>query len=233
MTEAYVVSAFALVKWMGNVESAVLTQMAQQCRVAQVQKGTVFVHRGQSLRELCVIGEGKVASSRTNANGKRLVVTTYERGQAFGLNPVLDGEPAVYDTEATVACTLIWIPRQALIEAMQVSQKMMMGVVLEICARSRDLLAIINDRSLAPGAVRVGRLLLILARRNAPSDKCDVAPLSVAITQGELAEMLGISRQQLNPEIRKLQRRNFVQTHYKAIELVDAPGLERFIAEGN
>lgn len=218
---------------MEGVESDVLAQLAKQSRVAQVQIGTTFVHRGQPLRELCVVGEGKVASSRTNAVGKRLVVTTYERGQAFGLNPVLDEQPAVYDSEATAPCTLVWIPRQAVIDAMQVSQKMMIGVVLEICARSRDLLSIINDRSLASGTVRVGRLLLILARRHSLSPMGKSASPSIAITQSELAEMLGISRQQLNPEIRELQRMSLVKTHYGAIELMDADGLERFIAAEN
>ena len=229
MAEDGVASSLALVPWLAGVESEVIARLARQSRCVNIAAGTVFVHRNQPLTELCVVGSGAVASSLTNAKGKRLVVSTYERGQAFGLNPVLDAQPAVYDSETTEASQLIWIPRSALIAGMEASPALMMAVVLELCARSRDLLSIINDRSLSSGSARVARYLLILSRRHAPSQNQGRMP-QVALTQNVLADMMGITRTHLNTELRSLEKLELVRTGYGAIELLDVAGLKSLIA---
>lgn len=214
-----------------GVESELMEELARQARFQVYQKDEVITHLGQHFDRLGIIASGHIELSISNRAGKRHVLNVMQAGQVYGLIPMLDGKPLYYGATALTQCTMLILSREIMIDAMHRSNALMMGVFGIMCARSRDTFSAMADQHLLSPTARLARYLLQLALTYAPvsTDKSGVP--TVEMSQSDLSDMLGISRQSLNAAMKQLEQQQLISKQYSKIQIIHTAGLQNLVAQ--
>ena len=99
-----------------------------------------------------------------------------------------------------------------------------------VCMRLRQALAWIDDAILQPLPVRLAhRLLTLDARPGAAPDGAAV----LAVSQEDLAFMLGVSRQSVNRQLKLWEDEGVLRVGYRVVELMDRTRLEGYARDAD
>ncbi|GAB2461513.1 Crp/Fnr family transcriptional regulator [Comamonas humi] len=205
--------ALAHVPWLQASGEAALHYLADQASLDQVADGTTVTWRGRQMTHLLVPVRGVLELSITNAQGKRHVVNRQEPGQVFGLIPVLEDSGAIHDAVARGACEIVRVPQAALRQAMRAYPELNDQIIRVLCARARKSYQSLAAQTLAALPARLARVLL--------GQSQGAASATLAMTQADLADMLGVTRQSLNVELKRLERQGLVGLGRGRIEIKD------------
>jgi CRP/FNR family transcriptional regulator, cyclic AMP receptor protein len=216
-----------LVPWLAAAGTTVVSQLAMQSHVRSHRNGEEVARRGQTLNHLIVVANGKLESSMTSANGKHHVVGYLTRGMVFGLIPVLDGKPCIHDAVTQGSSQVIVLPQAALMDELAKNPTLMLGAFKLLCGRSRMLYGLLSDQSLLSTQARVARQLLMLATGFGGRSGLEEPALVIELPQSSLADMLGLTRQSLNLELKRLEKSGLIRIAYSRIELVDKTQLQK------
>lgn len=201
--------ALAAVPWLQASGATVVERLAEASHLQHLVDGQAVASRGTQAARLVVIASGTLELSMTNAQGKRHTTSPLGKGQVFGLIPLLDGSTLIHDVCARGASSIVVVPRDAILRALEAHPALAMQMLL-LCQRARHNYEVVAGLSLLPLHVRVARLVLDLS-----------AGRHVRVTQAALAEMLGASRQSINIELKKLERGGVIAVARGDIEIRD------------
>jgi CRP/FNR family transcriptional regulator, cyclic AMP receptor protein len=211
--------ALAQVPWLAACGDAVVSALAADAGLEQVADGTTVAWRGRETDHLLVVASGALELSMTSPAGKRHVTNRLGPGQVFGLIPVLDEVPWIHDATAKGASEAVRVPRASLLAAMQTYPQLSVQIVHLLCSRARSLYEALASQSLMSLPVRVARVLA--GQFHGPDAR------TLTMPQADLADMLGVTRQSLNVELRHLERAGVLRLGRGRISLLDRPALER------
>lgn len=212
-------AALTRVSWIAVCGPDVIARMAADARAVPVADGHAAALRGRPLEHLVVVAGGALEVAMTSPEGKRHVIGRFGPGHVFGLIPVLDGLPSIHDATARGPGDLVLLPRDSLMAAMQQFPALSNQVVRLLCSRARRIFDTLAAQSLMSQPVRVARVLV---------DQLHGRGTSVLrLPQADLADMLGITRQSLNVELRRMERAGIVALGRSRIEVLDRSALNR------
>lgn len=221
------------VPWLAGAEPAILHDLVAGARMQSVQHKQSLARGGQAIDHLMVVADGQIELSLSSAIGRRRVVGILGPGQVFGLIPVLDGSAVIHDAQANGPGALVLLPRESLLKAMQHSHALTMSLVLLLCQRSRLIYESLTDHSLLPLKGRIARSLLGLSNAYGLVADDHRGSRRVRMSQADLGDLLGVSRQSLNLELKKMERAGLVRITYNHIELCDPAGLHLLLVDPN
>lgn len=164
--------------------------------------------------------QGTLRVSVTGRNGREAVIAVLQPGHWFGEVSLLVGRERVYDTFATEATEMAVVGAPDFHRLIASSFEIHMAFTRLIGMRLRQALRWIDDAILSPLPVRLAQRLLMHAEQ-ARADGRDAA--DVAVSQEELAMMLGVSRQSVNRQLKRWEDQGFLRLEYKRVVLL-APG---------
>ncbi|WP_296554692.1 Crp/Fnr family transcriptional regulator [Pigmentiphaga sp.] len=205
--------------WLEGCEDAVVDQLALASRLQKVPAGTVVATRGQTAQHLIVVAEGAIEVGMTNAAGKRHVTSWLGRGQLLGLIPVLENGPMIHTATAVRPSRLLLLTRAALLQALQDHPSLALRLIYLVCRRARTQYEALAAQSLLTLPMRLMRVLL--------GQLQDHPDGRILVTQADLADVLGVTRQSLNQELRKLEREGLIQLGRGHITVLDRSALVR------
>ena len=218
-------AALARVPWIADCGTEVISRLASDAGVQAVAEGHAVAVRGRLVEHLVVVQRGVLEVSMTSAEGKRHVTSRAGPGWALGLIPLLDGLPSIHDVTARGQSDLVLLPRDCLLLAMQRFPTLSQQVMRLLCIRARWGYDMLAAQTLMSLPVRVARLI------DRQRQGADGAVLR--LSQTDLADMLGTTRQSLNAELRKLQRAGIVALGRSRIEVLDGTALKRLGQSGD
>lgn len=190
--------ALQAVPWLAAAGAAALTQLVQAASIEDIDDGREVCLRGHDVGHLLVVVKGQMTSSYTNAEGKRHVIGLVGPGEVTGIIPLLDESGAVNDLHAKGALQLILVPRSAFQQCMQDHPALALQVIKLLAQRSRKLYEAAMERVMVRVSVRLARALLTMSRVHGAA--------RIVISQAELAEVLGVTRQTINLELKRMEK---------------------------
>jgi CRP/FNR family cyclic AMP-dependent transcriptional regulator len=210
----------------GVLDPATLEEAASRTLVRAVEKGqTIFVQDEPGDR-MFVLAEGAVKLVVRSAQGEVVELARHWRPATFGEVALLDGGTRSATAEAVEPATLVVVTRDELIHLLrsdpQVVDRVLkaLGGLIRRADQQATELVFLD----LPG--RLARRLLELAET--PGDGPEgPRPRTRRVTQTELANMVGGSRQSVNIALRSLERRGFIRLVGWSIELLDPAELRR------
>jgi CRP/FNR family cyclic AMP-dependent transcriptional regulator len=194
--------------------------------VRPVVRGESIDARGQPMESLLVVLSGSLELSIQAANGKRNVLWYLEPGQLQGLIALIDGKGAIHDTRAHSDGLLLEIPRARFMDALASDPALLQAVLFTLCARSRALYEVVAAEALLPLAGRIARMLLLLLDAYGRESGAGLQ-ISLKLSQDEFADMLGVTRQSINRELKAMQAQGIITMAYSRVTVVDLPALRR------
>jgi CRP-like cAMP-binding protein len=189
-------------------------------------RGEVLFHEGEPGDRLYVIARGKIKLGRRSTDGRENLLSILGPGEMFGELSLFDPGPRTATASSVSDSLLYELHHEQLVSWIEghprVSRHLLMALAQRL-RRTNDTLAdlVFSD---VPG--RVAKALLDLANRfGEPTD--DGIRVAHDLTQEELAQLVGASRETVNKALADFTGRGWVRREGRAVVLLDIERLER------
>jgi CRP-like cAMP-binding protein len=168
----------------------------------------------------CMMGvmTGTVRISLLGGKGKHLILADLPAGEFFGEMALLDGKPRSANAAALTKCELLVLERRDFLTFLERSPTACFNLMQLLCARIRSADDHMSEIAFFNLPVRLSRALL---RYPAPEH----GPLKRSLSQQELAEMVGATRENVNRCLREWQRRGILQLKNRWIIILNPEAL--------
>ena len=199
----------------------------QLCRYAKhstLKRGATIVSRGDPGNSLIAVISGTVKISVSSADGRSAILNLIGPGEIFGEVAVLDGLARTADATANTNCEIFVIDRREFIPFVRSQPALAMKFIELLCTRLRRTSDQVEEVILQNLPGRLASALLRLTEKHKPGGR------TIAITQQEISEMVGMSRESINKQLRAWAALSWVRLEHGAIVVLNA-GMLRELAE--
>jgi CRP/FNR family transcriptional regulator, cyclic AMP receptor protein len=185
--------------------------------------GDVIFRVGSPGDIMMAVITGTVRIVATSPQGKEIVLGDLKAGEVFGEIALLDGGERSADAVALTNCELVALERRDMMAALQRNPEACLRLLEVVCKRLRETDERITEIAFFDLPVRLAKVLLRTAARPAASAR--PASAKVALSQRELGNMIGGTRESVNRCLRDWQRRGIIRLAKGWIFLEDTPAL--------
>ena len=200
--------------------------LRRQMSEVKLSRGEHLFLEGQDGDRLYVVLDGKLKLTRAATDGRENLLAVLGPGEMFGELSLFDPRPRTQGasavTEATVAALAHDALRQLLLERPEVSMHMMQALARRL-RRAND---VVSDLVFTDVPGRVAKNLLDLADRFGEQDR-DGLHVHHDLTQEELAQLVGASRETVNKALADFAARGWLQISARSVLILDIERLRR------
>ncbi len=192
-----------------------------------VARGTVILAKDDPGSSLFAIRKGAVKITVPSADGHDVVLNLMTDGDIFGEIAVLDGRPRTADAVAITDCEVLVIKRRDFLPLVQEEPQIALKLIEILCARLRQTSQQAESLMFLQLPVRLAKALLRLSFGDGAT-----AERRIAITQKDLGNIIGMSRESTNRQLRLWEENKWVRLERGGIVILSVKALER-IAEND
>jgi CRP-like cAMP-binding protein len=200
--------------------------LAERATRIELARGEVLFHEGDEGDTLYVIAQGLIKVWVSSSGGGEMVLATLRSPEAFGELSAVDGQPRSASATALEPTTLVALDRATLIDAVHRHSGVADGMLSALGGLARRITEQTSDLVFLDLAGRLAKTLAALADRDGVV-RGDTVVLQLPLTQTELAEMVGGSRQSVNKTLKLFEQRGFLEMRGREVVIVDLDALRR------
>lgn len=183
-----------------GLDEQALTQLSRFLHVREVRKGAAIVRKGDPGASLMIVADGAVKVVAPSADGKEALLNVIERGGVFGEIALLDGEPRTADAIALADCTLLVLDRRDVLPFIHRHPQVAIEFISVLCRKLRQASEHVESMMFLSVTARMARALQRF-RQGA----------SVPLTQLQIAQAIGSTRESVNQELRRWQAEGWIR----------------------
>lgn len=221
-------SAFHLGELLKGWSGSSLAEFESLAKIETYFPSEILYEAGEESSRLLAVLEGRVKLCMDSSFDRRMTVRVARRGQLLGLTEVLSGSPFELTAEAMSKCSIALVHRNDFCRFLMRNPNAYGCLVHDIgqdykcaCERLRML-------GLAPSVqIRLARLLL---------DWCGTGhetrhgiQLHLTLTQREIGEFIGVSRESVSRALRDLQQLRLLHLHGRNLMIPSRAALSRYV----
>ncbi len=185
-----------------------MRKLAERAVERTFKKGQLVFHQGDIAQSLFVMIEGLIKVYVTSEDGDEMVLVTLHPPDVFGEIALIDGHPRSASAETLEPTTVLELGRAPFLELVRESPSMTESLLLSLGAVLRRLTEQASDLVFLDLHGRVAKLLVGMADSHGSGNE-DVE-FDLELTQTDLANMVGGSRQSVNQILRSFERRGYL-----------------------
>jgi CRP/FNR family transcriptional regulator, cyclic AMP receptor protein len=189
-----------------------LRTLAGKFHPVRYGKGEVIFREGEPAERLFLIDEGRVKLSTSSPTGQEMLIAVLGRGQIFGELEVIDRGSRAMDARA-METSRIYAMDSDVFWTMLENRPPLARRLLELMARRlRRADQTSQDLVFFDAPTRLARRLLQLAEEHGEAfgEEEDAVRISVRVTQEEMAQMIGVTRESANRLIASFASRGWI-----------------------
>jgi CRP/FNR family transcriptional regulator, cyclic AMP receptor protein len=209
-----------------NLDAAILDRLVSHAIIRKVRKGSVLFRKDDAGSTLYAVCEGGVRISVPSSQGQDAIFNIVTRGEIFGEIALLDGGNRTADAVAIEDSEIMLIERRDFVAVLRAHPEMAINLIEILCSRLRRTSEQVEDIVFLDVPGRLAKALLQLHRRGAanPTD-------GIRITQRELSQMIGVSRESVNKQLRSWERRKWLKIERGGVRIVAPAALSGLVSE--
>jgi CRP/FNR family cyclic AMP-dependent transcriptional regulator len=211
-----------------DLPPAVIEHLGSYMKTRRVARGTTIFAKGDPGSGLMGVLAGAVKVSVASADGKDIVLNVFREGDIFGEIALLDGRPRTADATAMSDCELIVIERRDFVPFLSSQPEVMLKFIEILCSRLRRTSEQVQDITFLNLPTRLAKTLLQLTGGVQGS----ATPSKASITQREISQMIGMSRESTNKQLRAWAKRGWIRLERGGVGVLAADKLTAIAAEG-
>jgi CRP/FNR family cyclic AMP-dependent transcriptional regulator len=200
-----------------GIADAFTRQLAALGRVRSYPKNTVFITEGDSSDSVFVILSGRVKVFISDSEGHEMILDTQGPGEYVG-EMALDGKPRSASVMTLEQSTFSVVGREPVREAIRQNPDFALEMISRIIDRARIATSSVKDLALLDVYGRVARLLL-----NMSSEQNGKLMIPEKLTQQEIAERVGASRDMVSRIFRDLTQGGYITVENRYITINKKP----------
>lgn len=210
-------------------DAKTIEQLAVHASKRSIPRGSVIFAKGDEGTGLFGVLAGAVKISLLSAEGRELVIALIGPGEIFGEIALLDGRPRSADATAQTNCELLAIERRDFLQFLHDHPDAALKIIEELCSRLRRTTDQIEDAIFLNLQARLAKTLLQLS---AGKDTA-AATRRILITQRDIGQLIGMSRESTNKQLREWARRRWVKLERGAVTVLRPEELSESAAHGS
>lgn len=187
--------------------------------------GETIVGQGELTSCLYVVVQGIVKLTVVSAAGREAAVGLLGPGDVFGEHGMFEPVPCPWRARALRGCRITIIPRDALRSSLDRHPSLALALLRRVEARLRRTSEALENALLHDVPTRVSRQLATLARDHGRAVDGGLL-IEAGLTQEDLAQMIGSSRETVNKAIAYFVARGLLRIRGRRYLVPDAQALE-------
>jgi CRP-like cAMP-binding protein len=205
----------------GNLTPQQIESLSACIVTRSVKRGTNIYAKGDPGTSLCGIGAGTVKISVPSADGKDAVFNVLGKGDIFGEIALLDGNPRTADATAVTDCALFVIERRDFLPLIRKEPEIALRIIEILCSKLRRTTQQAEEVMFLDLPSRLAKALMRLG----DADTTGMQERKVTITQKDLGNLIGRSRESTNKQLRIWQGKKWVRLERNAVVILAADSL--------
>ena len=181
-----------------------------------VKRGTNIFAKGDPGTSLRAIGAGTVRISVPSVEGKDAVFNVLGKGEIFGEIALLDGHPRTADATAVTDCELFVIERRDFLPLMREEPEIALRLIEILCSKLRRTTEQAEEVMFLDLPSRLSKALLRLV----DGETAGMQERKVTITQKDLGNIIGMSRESTNKQLRIWADKKLVRLERNAVVIL-------------
>jgi CRP/FNR family transcriptional regulator, cyclic AMP receptor protein len=218
-------------RWFSELPEGLRQAIVGRARVQRVAAGARITQRGDAAGNWVGVARGAVRLGTALSDGRVFTLDFMAPGQWFGDIALVDLRSEDLDMVAHVPSTLLIVGKQDMHELMELSPDFRDALLQLNCQRLRRMYKRCEERHALSLPQRLAKQVLRLARQFGRPTSTGVR-IDLAISQGDLASMVGGSRQRVNRALRQMQQLGIMQLGPQRLLVLDGLGLDA-VASGH
>jgi CRP/FNR family transcriptional regulator, cyclic AMP receptor protein len=193
---------------------------------SHLERGDVLFREGDPGERMYVIGEGKIKLGIVSADGRENLLAILGPGEMFGELSLFDPGPRTATATAIAETQLIALGNTDLTSFLSGRPDVAAAMLGALAQRLRRTNENLSDLVFTDVPGRVAKALLDLSNRfgRASDDGILVAH---DLTQEELAQLVGASRETVNKALADFATRGWIKLEARAVVLIDVERIQR------
>ena len=220
------VAALTAMPFFAGLDAAALDRVASGTRMRRFRRGEVIFHVGDPGDALFLIASGAVKITLPSETGEEAILTTLQPGEVFGELSLLDGAPRSATAVALEATETMVLQRERFRTLLATEPTIRDAVLANMATEVRRLTIHVEDLHFLDVTGRLAKCLVRLAAEGRPDPSGGIR-LRAALSQSELAAMVGCTRQSANRVIGQFTDDRLIRVDRDSIVVTDLAGLER------
>ncbi|MCS4484742.1 Crp/Fnr family transcriptional regulator [Gleimia sp. 6138-11-ORH1] len=191
-----------------------------------LRRGEVLFEEGDPGTRLYIITEGKIKLGHTSPDGRENLLAVLGPGEIIGELTLFDPGPRSTTATAVSPVTLLYLDHADLVTTLYNNPSMSKHMLRALARRMRRTNESLADLVFSDVPGRVAKALLDLADRFGTQTDAGIH-VPHDLTQEELAQLVGASRETVNKSLADFVSRRWIQLEGRAVTLLDVDRLAR------
>jgi len=208
----------------GALDAMARRELAEHAHPRHFAAGDAICRIDEHGDSMMAVVLGVVRISLPAARGKEIILADLRAGEVFGEIALLDGKPRSANATALTNCELIVLERRDVLPFLERNPAACMKLMELLCARVRRSDERMSDIAFFDLPARLAKTLL-----SYPAQAHGAAKLS--LSQRELAEMSGGTRENVNRCLRDWQRRGILELKDRWTIILKPEALRELVTE--
>jgi CRP-like cAMP-binding protein len=201
-------------------------ELMARATVLERRRNDVVFRQGDPAEELCILASGRVKLTRAAADQRETVLAVLGPGDVFGETCLLEGIPRAA-TATAIGDTMLAVLARDDVDRIIAEHADVVPQLMQVLARrlrvANELLSELAFRDV-PG--RVAKALVDLSERFGEPSR-DGIQVAHGLTQEELAQLVGASREAVNKALSDFAGRGWLRLQMRSVVLLNLERLRR------
>lgn len=220
------IGSLAKIPFFAGLDPVALERVAAGMRARRFRRGEVIFHVGDPGDALFIIVEGEVKISLPSETGEEAILATLRAGDVFGEIALLDGAPRSASATAISATETVVLPRDRFLDLIATEAGVRDALLASIAGELRRLTTHVEELHFLDITGRLAARLVRIAREGGAKVGDDgTIRLPANLTQGDLAAMVGCTRQSVNKLLGQFTDDALIRMDRLGIVVTDLEGL--------
>jgi CRP-like cAMP-binding protein len=193
----------------------------------EVARGNTLFNEGDPGDRLYVINEGKIKLGATSSDGRETLLAILGPGDMFGELSFFDPGPRNATAVALTDVSMLGVGHQELEPWLNGRPEVAAALLGALARRLRRTNEAMADLVFSDVPGRVAKALLDLAAKFGEPSPDGSVHVVHDLTQEELAQLVGASRETVNKALADFQNRGWIRLEQRGVDLVDLERLGR------
>ena len=224
MNERNVISLLRGVPLFAQLPESDVAKLAGIATMRHYGAGQYVFFQGDPGHALYVIVHGHVHVVLSSRDGDTAILAVLGPDEVFGELALIDGGPRSASVLVAEDAQLLAVDRETLLDLLARRPKLLAALLASLGGLIRGLSDQVGDLVFLDLPQRVAKAIVQLVE-TAP--KGDELAVEMPMTQGELASMVGGSRQSVNQILQRFEQRNLLRREGSLMAIVDLDALRQ------
>src|SRR6188768_1275459 len=207
-----------------GLDDEVASALEASMSSSSLRRGEILFSEGDDGNQLYVVTEGKIKLGRTSPDGRENLLAILGPGQMFGELSLFDPGPRSATVTAVTDAAFASLSHEDPLRWLEVRPVVARGLLTQLAGRLRKANDVVADLVFSDVPGRVAKALLDLADRFGRTAD-DGVHVHHDLTQEELAQLVGASRETVNKALADFASRGWLRLEPRSVVIMDVERL--------